>query len=184
MNQRLERKINNLENIERVKANEVCTYLSLNREDRVLDVGAGTGYMSLAIAERVKSVVAFDFDSDVLHYLEKVANQKNIKNIETRVGDFKDIPLESESFDKAVASISLHEVQPLPTALSEIYKVLKNNGLFVCIELEHVEGIQAPRVKSIEMKAEMIKAGFTIKEMFFPEKKVANQPVYIIVGEK
>lgn len=50
MNQRLERKIQNLENIERVKANEVCIYLSLNLEDRVLDVGAGTGYMSLAIA--------------------------------------------------------------------------------------------------------------------------------------
>ncbi|MDQ0205383.1 class I SAM-dependent methyltransferase [Alkalicoccobacillus murimartini] len=184
MDQRLKRKIQNLDRIERVEADEVYTYLSPKHDDSVLDLGAGTGYISLAIAKHVKSVVAFDFDSDILDYLYKICSQKNITNIETCVGNFKEIPLRTNYFDKAVASISLHEVQPLSLALREIYRVLKDEGLFVCIEIERVKGIKAPRVSSEEMKAEMLKAGFSIEEVINADTKVANQPVYIIVGRK
>ncbi|TSB45719.1 class I SAM-dependent methyltransferase [Alkalicoccobacillus porphyridii] len=184
MDVRLQRKIHNLENIDRVEAKEVFKYLSPSNEDHVLDLGAGTGYISLAIAKHVQSVVAFDFDSEILQYLEEMATHKKIKNIDISVGDFTEMNLVSESFDKSVASISLHEVQPLSTALREIHRVLKENGMFVCIEIEKVDGIQAPRVSSEEMREEMIKAGFTIEEVIFPEMDVAGQPVYIIVGLK
>lgn len=184
MNQKLIKKINNLENLKRIPADELFQYVSLNKEDKVLDLGAGVGYISLPISKVVNEVIALDFDEDVLKYLETKAGESGMSNIKTLVSDFKDIQLGNETVDKAIASISLHEVKPLSLALGEIYRVLKNKGLFLCIELEKSELSTGPRVSSENMKEEMLNAGFEIVDVFYPENKVANQSAYIIVAQK
>lgn len=184
MNQKLQKKIQNLESIKRLPAEEFFKFLQLNKEDDLLDLGAGAGYISLSIANYVKKVVALDFDKDVLDYLENKAKDKGITNIETAAGDFKAMPLASNKFDKAVASISLHEVTPLSLVLSEIHRVLKDEGIFLCIDLEKTDHPTGPRVPSLEMEAEIRKAGFSIKEKVHSTTPIANQPVYIIVAQK
>lgn len=184
MNEKLIRKINNLEHINRFPADELFRFVSLNKEDKLLDLGAGAGYISLPISKYVDEVTALDYDEDILKYLETKAEENGITNIKTLVSDFKDIQLGNEKLDKAVASISLHEVKPLSLALSEIYRVLKNKGVFLCIELEKSELSTGPRVSSKNMKEEVLNAGFDIVNIFYPQTKVANQPVYIIVAQK
>ncbi|MVO98245.1 class I SAM-dependent methyltransferase [Paenibacillus lutrae] len=184
MNPNVQRKIKNLENIERFPPDHLFEYLPLKKSDRVLDLGAGTGYISLPLAEQVQSVCAVDYDEDILKYLEKAAGERNITNIEYVAGNFKDIPLENESFDKAIASISLHEVSPLAEALQEIYRVLKDNGLFLCIELEKTEKFSGPRVSAEEMEVKIREAGFSIVVNTLLQTQVANQPVYVIVAQK
>lgn len=184
MNQKLTRKINNLENIKRFPAEELFQFVSLQSEDKLLDLGAGVGYISLPFSKHVAEVIALDFDEDVLKYLETKAAENGLTNIKTVVSDLKDIKLGNEEFDKAVASISLHEVQPLSLALGEIYRVLKDKGVFLCIELEKSALSTGPRVSSKDMKEEILHAGFDIVETFYPETKMANQSVYIIVAQK
>ena len=184
MNQKLIRKINNLENIKRIPAEELFRFISLDTKDKLLDLGAGVGYISLPISKYVDEVIALDFDEDVLKYLETKAAENGITNINTLVSDFKDIQLGNETVDKAVASISLHEVKPLSLALGEIYRVLKNNGVFLCIELEKSALSTGPRVSSKDMTEEVLNAGFDKVEVFYPEAKVANQSVYIILAQK
>lgn len=184
INQKLSRKIKNLENIKRFPADKLLRFVSLNKEDKLLDLGAGVGYISLPLSKYVDEVTALDFDEDILKYLETKAGENGITNIKTLVSDFKDIQLGNKSVDKAIASISLHEVKPLSLALGEIYRVLKNKGFFLCIELEVSELSSGPRVSSENMKEEFIHAGFDIVDTFFPQTKVANQPVYIIVAQK
>lgn len=184
MNEKLIRKINNLEHINRFPADELLRFVSLNKEDKLLDLGAGAGYISLPLSKYVDEVTALDYDEDILKYLETKAEENGITNIKTLVSDFKNIQLGNEKLDKAVASISLHEVKPLSLALGEIYRVLKNKGVFLCIELEKSELSTGPRVSSKNMKEEVFNAGFDIVNIFYPETKVANQPVYIIVAQK
>lgn len=184
MNQKLTRKIKNLENIDRFPADELFEFLSLNKEDTVLDLGAGAGYISLPIAKYVSEVIALDYDEDILKYLETKALKHGITNIKTLASDFKNIQLGNESVDKAVASISLHEVQPLSNVLDNIYRVLKNKGVFLCIELEKSQLSTGPRVSSKDMEQEILNAGFDIADIFHPQTQVANQPVYIIVAQK
>lgn len=184
MNKKLIRKVNNLENIKRFPADELFQFVSLNKEDKLLDLGAGVGYISLPFSKYVDEVIALDFDEDILKYLETKAGESGITNIKTLVSDFKDIQLGNEKVDKAVASISLHEVKPLSLALGEIYRVLKNKGVFLCIELEESELSTGPRVSSSDMKEEVLHAGFDIVDTFYPETTVANQTVYIIVAQK
>lgn len=184
MENRLQRKITNLETIERFPASEAISFVTLDTQDNVLDLGAGTGYITFAIAELVKSVQAFDFDEDFLNYIKNKASEQRFTNIETKQGDFKDMPFNVGSFDKAIASISLHEVSPLSEALKEIHRVLKADGLFLCIEMEKENQPTAPRVSSIEMEEQMREAGFTIIDKRLPATKIANQSVYVIVGQK
>ena len=184
MNQKLMRKINNLENIKRVPAEELIQFISLDKEDKLLDLGAGVGYISLPVAKYVDEVIALDFDEDVLQYLETKAAENGIPNMNTLVSDFKDIQLGNETVDKAVASISLHEVNPLSVALGEIYRVLKNKGVFLCIELEKSALSTGPRVSSKDMAEEVLRAGFDKVEVFYPEATMANQSVYIILAQK
>lgn len=178
------RKINNLESIKRVPAEDLFQYVSLHKTDKLLDLGAGVGYISLPISKYVDEVTALDFDGEVLKYLDTKAEENGITNIKTLVSDFKDIQLGNETVDKAVASISLHEVQPLSLALGEIYRVLKDQGVFLCIELEKSALSTGPRVSSKVMQEEMLNAGFDHVEAFYPQFKIANQPVYIVVAQK
>jgi len=184
MNEKLMRKINNLENIERSPAEELFQFVSLNKEDKLLDLGAGVGYISLPISKYVDEVTALDFDKDILKYLETKAVDNGINNITTLVSDFKDLQIGDEEFDKAVASISLHEVEPLSLALGEIYRVLKNKGMFLCIELEKSALSTGPRVSSENMKEEILAAGFDIVDVLYPQAKLANQSVYVVVAQK
>ena len=184
MNQKLSRKVTNLENLDRIPAEELLEFISFNKEDNVLDLGAGVGYISLPFSKYVEEVIALDFDEDVLTYLETKAEEDGVTNIKTLVSDFKDLQLDDRTIDKAVASISLHEVKPLALALNEIYRVLKNKGVFLCIELEKSELSTGPRVSSEQMRKEVLQAGFDKIDLYYPETKVANQPVYIIVAQK
>lgn len=184
MNQKSQKKINNLENIERVPADKLFELIPIKKDDSVLDLGAGTGYISLSIADRVKTVFAFDYDEDILKHLDTVAEERDITNIKTVAGNFKDIPLEDHNIDIAIASISLHEVQPLATALKEIHRTLEHKGLFLCIELEKTEASTGPRVSSEDMETEILDAGFSVVDKIYPSTKIANQPVYIILAQK
>ncbi|WP_431088149.1 class I SAM-dependent methyltransferase [Paenibacillus sp. 8b26] len=184
MNPKLQKKISNLENNERFPADELFEFLPVKKNDNVLDLGAGAGYISLSIAERVKTVYAFDYDKDILKYLETLAKERDIANIKSVVGNFKDIPLDNQFIDIAIASIALHEVQPLTTALKEINRILKDRGLFLCIELEKTETSTGPRVSSKDMEVEILEAGFSIVDKIYPSTKIANQSVYIILAQK
>ena len=53
MNQKLMKKINNLETIKRFPAEELFQFVSLHKEDKLLDLGAGVGYISLPFSKYV-----------------------------------------------------------------------------------------------------------------------------------
>jgi ubiquinone/menaquinone biosynthesis C-methylase UbiE len=184
MDPKLQKKINKLDSIERVPAEEIFELLTIRESDNVLDLGAGTGYVSLAIAKRVNTVYAFDMDQDILAYLDTQAKERGISNINTVAGDFREIPLDDKLLNIAIASISLHEVQPLSTALKEINRVLDDKGLLLCIDFEETESASGRRVSSKDMVAEMKNAGFTIVNTIYPATKIMNQPVYMILAQK
>lgn len=183
-NEKLTKKINNLNNLERLPAEELFHYLPLDKDDQLLDLGAGTGYISLPAAKHVNTVTALDFDVDILNYLARKAKEEGITNLKTVASDFKNIQMDNETFDKALTSIALHEVKPLSVALNEIYRVLKNKGQFLCLELEETEHSSGPRVSSKAMKQTILEAGFDQIEIFYPETKIVNESVYIIVAQK
>ncbi len=78
---------------------------------RVLDVGAGPGYCSLVLAERVGPsgiVYAVDKSKDALAYLSRLQEERGIPHIQRIVGDIAALPAGSLSPDAALVTMMLH----------------------------------------------------------------------------
>lgn len=184
----LTRKIRILEDPARqtsLPAEYVLELAGMSESASVLDVGAGTGYVTIPAAKRTSGTVyALDLDQEILHYLDEKAKQAGIKNVKQVVGNFTQIPLEDELVDLAIASLSLHEVAPLQTALEEIHRVLKADGSFVCVEFEPQAGTKKSRVDSASMTEQFVQAGFTIKEKINPQATFLDEDLYIIIAQK
>lgn len=187
-NEKLTRKINMLENAERKNdfpAEDLLKLLPIEKTHNILDLGAGTGYLTMPAAKQTDGIVyALDLDGSILDYLDTKAQKEKLGNLKTLEASFNDIPLEDNAIDIALASISLHEITPLSSALKETFRVMKKNGYFLCIELEKNETSTGPRVHSSIMEEELQNAGFSIKEKLFPSTKIMNQDIYMIISQK
>ncbi|MDI9215695.1 class I SAM-dependent methyltransferase [Clostridium tertium] len=181
------RKIEYLENADRNKnftAEELLQMIPVKKSDSILDLGAGTGYLSIPAAKIVDNTVyALDLDSKMLDFIESKARDRKITNIKSLQGSIDNIPLSENSIDIILASLVLHEVNPLSKSLEQIKRVLKEGGYFLCLEFEKKElnsGHKAPpRIHSSEMEQELINAGFSI------EKRLSlDDSLYIFIAQK
>ncbi len=97
----------------------------------VLDIAAGDGDQSLMAAQRVGTsghVLATDISSNLLSYAAAAAKEAGLKNLDTRVMDGEALELEDESFDAVISRLGLMLIPDANSALSEIFRVLKNGG--------------------------------------------------------
>jgi len=101
---------------------------------KVLDVGAGTGRLSLMLAAAGANVLAFDISGEML----KVLKQKNSK-IETMVGDAEDLMMVDNTFDIVVAAFLVVHLKDLTHFFDEVYRVLKPGGKFLVTNINQKE---------------------------------------------
>lgn len=64
----------------------------LTTDDVVMDLGCGTGQLTLPIAERVRSVVAVDPEPDMLLRAQRAASEQGVTNVSWMLGSDKDVP--------------------------------------------------------------------------------------------
>jgi len=109
--------------------------LPLRPEFRVLDVAAGTGHLSRAIAPRVRVVVAFDMTAEMLEEARKESEKRGLKNVELMLGNAKRLPYQQDSFDMVVSRLSLHHFEKPEVQLREMVRVCKKNHIVGIIDL-------------------------------------------------
>lgn len=102
----------------------------------VLDLGAGDGYLSRAVAGSVKKVIAVDISGEMLRELEKKAGEEGIANIETLESDCCDMPVLSSSIDLVCANMFLHHIEEPELAIKEMKRVLKSGGKVFLADLK------------------------------------------------
>lgn len=99
---------------------------------RVLDLAAGTGTSSAAIAKHGAQVVAADFSEGML--AEGRSRHAGNELIEFVFADATALPFEDDSFDVATISYGLRNVSEPRTALAEMLRVVKPGGRVVIAE--------------------------------------------------
>jgi ubiquinone/menaquinone biosynthesis C-methylase UbiE len=98
----------------------------------VLDVGAGGGYYSLRIAEKLTAgkVIALDLSEEMLAHLKSRAERKGLTNrVHTLRADASSSGLDDRSVDLAISNVVLHELSDPESVLRELARVLKPGGL-------------------------------------------------------
>lgn len=100
---------------------------------RMLDVGAGTGYLSLPLSKS-NFVVALDANLDMLSYAQKIA-KRHKSYIFPVQGMAETLPFRDESFDAVVSSFALHHFFNLTTSLLEMIRVLRPGGYLILMDI-------------------------------------------------
>jgi ubiquinone/menaquinone biosynthesis C-methylase UbiE len=101
--------------------------------DTVVDLGAGTGLLTLAFAERVERVWALDSSRAMCDYVGVKARSAGLENVETVLASAVSIPLADGIADLVVSNYCLHELRHADKrrALEEARRVLKPGGRLV-----------------------------------------------------
>jgi ubiquinone/menaquinone biosynthesis C-methylase UbiE len=107
------------------------------RDDRVVDLGAGSGLLALALAPRVGELVAVDISERMLERLDDSALADGIHNVETLVADLRRLPLEDESATLVVSNYAFHHLDDAgkELALSEARRILRPGGRLVLCDM-------------------------------------------------
>ena len=96
---------------------------------KILDVGAGTGFLSLILAEMGYDVVGVDISEEMLESAKKKAVDRGLEpKVEFKFGDAEALPLKSGFFDAIVNRAVLWTLPEPKKALSEWKRVLKPGG--------------------------------------------------------
>ncbi|WP_431803545.1 class I SAM-dependent methyltransferase [Halobacillus andaensis] len=156
--------------------------LPIQKNDTILDIGAGTGFLTIPAAKVTNGIVyALDIDPTILQIAESKADQEGLENIQFLQGELRDASLTNYSLDIVLASLVLHEIKPLPETLQRINQVLKVNGYLACVELEEEETRDKnhPRINAAQMEKELNKAGFKVSKKVYPAASI-----YVLIAQK
>jgi ubiquinone/menaquinone biosynthesis C-methylase UbiE len=106
--------------------------------ERILEIGPGTGYYTLDIADwvgRDGTVEIFDLQQEFLDHTMRRAAERGIENVVPTQGDATSLPYEDASIDAVVLTAVLGEIPDPGAALREIRRVLNPEGRLIVGEL-------------------------------------------------
>lgn len=167
--------------LERVRA-----YLTPN--DRVLELGCGTGTTALALAPNAREIVATDYSPNMIAIASSKAEQAGAANVHFRTATPDDPTLAREAFDAVLAMNVLHLLRDTEATVRRVRELVRPGGLFisktpcvgdqgrvlrVVIPVMHALGL-APFVNFVterSLRDEMLGAGFSLEETgMYPQK--------------
>ena len=102
--------------------------------ERVLDIAAGTGTSSAALAKSGAEVVAVDFSPGMI-----AEGRKRHPGLTFVEGDAEELPFPAKSFDAVTISFGLRNVNDPHKALREMRRVVRPGGRLVVCEFSHPE---------------------------------------------
>ncbi len=104
------RQVENSDNFLRIR-NQLLALARVSAEDDVVDLGAGSGFVALAIAPRVKSVIAIDLSEEMLAILNLESSAASLSDkIGCMKADLATIDLPPNSVDVVVSCYALHHL--------------------------------------------------------------------------
>jgi ubiquinone/menaquinone biosynthesis C-methylase UbiE len=142
----------------------------------IADLGAGSGFYTLAAARLVKEsgkVYAVDVQQELLARLKNVAHQSKMHNVEVIHGNIEKVGgtyIRENSIDAALICNVFFQVDQKEEFLKEVKRILKVNGRILFIDWEDSFGGMGPQPEHVvtEKSAEeyLQKAGFTRVDSF------------------
>ena len=126
-------------------APKFIAFSGLGENERVLDVGCGTGSLTFALAKSsvLKEIAAIDFS-------EVFVNEAKRRNTDPRItiqqADACALPFADGSFDRALALLVLHFVPEAGKAVAEMQRVVRPGGVVAAVVWDHYGGMPGMRM--------------------------------------
>jgi len=155
-----------------------------------LDIGCGTGNYTIALAQNGVDITGVDPSDEMLN----VARSRNLV-IKWLKGYAEEIPAADGTYDGVMAMLTIHHWKSIPTAMQEIYRVIKPRGVIVlftamppqmkCYWLNHyfpqmTQSSYAQMPGFYDMASALAKAGFNLDtaEKYFVKPDLQDNFLY------
>jgi ArsR family transcriptional regulator len=109
--------------------------LKVNNQGVVADLGAGEGTLAQMLARQAEKVIAVDLSPKMVEFGQHLAIQNGLDNLEFRVGDIENPPIDPASLDLAILSQALHHAEHPQTAINAAFSILKPGGRLIVLDL-------------------------------------------------
>jgi ubiquinone/menaquinone biosynthesis C-methylase UbiE/DNA-binding transcriptional ArsR family regulator len=109
--------------------------LTLVPEIVVADLGAGEGTFAQLLAKRAKQVIAIDNSEKMVEVGDELARKHGFGNLEFRLGDLEEPPIEAGTVDLALLSQALHHAVNPRRAVAAAFRILKPGGRIAILDL-------------------------------------------------
>ncbi|MBS1895420.1 MAG: class I SAM-dependent methyltransferase [Actinobacteria bacterium] len=120
-------------------------------EETVLDLGSGTGLLTLPAAEVAGRVWAVDISAQMCAHLAAKALSADQRNIEPVVASAVCLPLVSGSIDVAISNYCLHHLghEEKLVALGELHRVLRPGGRLILGDMMFTVALRDRRDRAV-----------------------------------
>lgn len=139
----------------------------------IADLGAGEATISLLLAQRAERVIAVDSSPKMVEYGADVARRNGVTNLEYRLGDLEQLPIQDSVIDLALFHQSLHHAIHPIRAVEEASRIVRPGGRIVVMDLLRHRFEEARELyadvwlgfSTVEVTELLEKAGFTDVEV-------------------
>jgi len=146
----------------------------------IADLGAGDGSFSLLLAQSAEKVIAVDSSAKMIEFAREQATRNHVKNVDYRLGDMEELPIDDASIDIVFFSQSLHHALHPDRAICEAARILKPGGRIAILDLakhrfEEARDIYADEwlgFSEVEMEEMLKAAGFRRIEVTIVDRSV------------
>ena len=101
----------------------------------VAHLGSGEGLLSELLARSCKKVIAVDNSEKMVEFGARKAKKNGLKNLEFRLGDLQNPPIEPNSVDVVILSQALHHAEKPDEAIKAAYQMLVPGGQLLLLDL-------------------------------------------------
>lgn len=158
----------------------------INSGDIVLDLGAGAGLDCFLAAEKVGKegkVIGVDITEAMTKSAEENARRYGYKNVEFRLGDIENLPIDDGSIDVIISNCVLNLAPNKERVFSEAYRVLKDNGKMIVSDIVLLEELSEEQRNDSKLVAGCV-GGALLKEDYISKAKRAGLSVKVLSENK
>ncbi|SNQ60604.1 class I SAM-dependent methyltransferase [Candidatus Methanoperedens nitratireducens] len=153
--------------VDGVHLSEAVKRSGVTKNDRVLDIATGAGFLALDFAKRAGTVIGCDITLNMLLHAREKQKDSGLENTEFLLSDVESLPFENETFNIVSCRFAFHHFPEPVKALQEMKRVCKTRGRIVLVDgvssedreksLFHnrIEKLRDPSHVRIYMRSEM-----------------------------
>lgn len=155
------------------RRDDIIRHMRLQAGQKVADIGAGTGFFTLMMAQAVGptgKVYVVDIAKNFVDASVQRARDHGLQNVAGIVNDARSVRLPANSVDLVFTSDTYHHFEYPKSTLASIHQALAPGGEMVVIDFKRVPGVSNPwvlghvRAGEAEVTAEIEAAGFELIE--------------------
>jgi len=121
-------------------ASAIRKSVPISKDWRALDIGCGTGLLTLNLADSVASVTGADSSLAMLDKLAEKIAVAGISNVKSRYLNLEESLKFEEKFDLIVSSMTLHHIKEPQKLFASLLPTLKSGGYIAFADLEEEDG--------------------------------------------